>query len=161
MSRSLRRITKEDLRRLGELAYIDRMAHFERSPITGALYAKRLFAVALCQGAALHYVDHQNGVKDFDVWSFYTESPVRPFPARRRGIMDFGSMKFGPDPAGKTSGRRVDCIGRSIPNARKSDPIGTLRAYLHGGRTDSARFLACKAVVLIEPRPLVGTVIWP
>ena len=26
---------------------------------------------ARCQGAALHYVNERNGVKDFDVWSFY------------------------------------------------------------------------------------------
>ena len=35
---------------------------------------------ALCQGAALHYVDAKNGVKDFDVWSFYTQRADGSFP---------------------------------------------------------------------------------
>ena len=29
------------------------------------------WAGPLCQGAALHYVNGRNGVKDFDVWSIY------------------------------------------------------------------------------------------
>jgi hypothetical protein len=37
------------------------------SRVRGRLYADRLFAVALCQGAALHYIDGKNGVKDLDV----------------------------------------------------------------------------------------------
>jgi hypothetical protein len=28
-------------------------------------------AAALCQGAAMHYHDKINGVKDFDIWFFY------------------------------------------------------------------------------------------
>jgi len=159
--RSLSRITRADLCRLGELARIDRTLHFERSPLTRSLYERRLFAVALCQGAALHYLDKKNGVKDFDVWSFYTESSVRPFPARRVGSMDFGPSKFGKISGSRFTGRGVDCIGRSIPNAKRNDPIGTLRAYLRDGRTASARHLANKAVVLIEPRHLLGTVVWP
>ncbi len=31
---------------------------------------KQPLAVALCQGAAMHYYDNTNGVKDFDVWFF-------------------------------------------------------------------------------------------
>ena len=48
-------------------------------------YAGRLVCRALCQGAALHYVDAANGVKDFDVWSFYAQRADRPFPYRWRG----------------------------------------------------------------------------
>jgi hypothetical protein len=152
----------DDLRSLGALAAHDRTEFFARKPGTGALYADRLFAVALCQGAALHYLDGTTGVKDFDVWSFYTESPVRRFPPRRRATADFGDPRFGvsrdsPD----FIGRRVDLIGRSIPGADAGDPVGSLRRYLASARTLSARLLARKAVIVIEPEHLLGTVAWP
>ena len=80
MSRSYEPITNNDLKILVELARKDRTDLFVRKPDTGRLYSKRLFAVALCQGGALHYLDGKNGVKDLDVWSFYTENPESPFP---------------------------------------------------------------------------------
>jgi hypothetical protein len=151
-----------DLIRLGELAAQDRLDLFTRKPQTGRLYAKRLFAVALCQGAALHYLDGKNGVKDLDVWNFFTESPERPFPYRRLANIDFGNLRFGVTPdAPHFIGRRVDIIGRSIPGADPSDPVETLRRYLHAGKTRSARLLALKAMILIEPTRLLGTVVWP
>jgi hypothetical protein len=126
------------------------------------LYAKRLFAVALCQGAALHYLDGKNGINDLDVWSFYTESPVRMYPPRRRAKVDFGSPKFGVSPdSPEFIGRRVDLIGRSIPGADPTDPVSTLRTYLTEGKTESARLLSKKAMILIEPKELLGTVVWP
>jgi hypothetical protein len=162
MNRSLARITKSDLQRLGRLALADQRAFFARKRETGRLYARRLFAIALCQGAALHFLDRENGVKDFDVWCFYTANPERPFPPRRRSKMDFGNPKFGvtsdsPD----FVGRRVDVMGRSVPGAKPSNPIESLRSYLSSGSTMSARHLAAKAVVLIEPAFLRGTIVWP
>jgi hypothetical protein len=162
VTRSLVPITLNDLRRLGQLAAEGRAAFFARKPDTGALYSSRLFAVALCQGAALHYIDGRNGIKDLDVWSFYTKSPARMFPPRRRAEVDFGDPKFGAPPDSPSFlGRRVDLIGRSIPDANPGDPIGTLHRYLSGAKTESARFLAMKAVILIEPENLLGTVVWP
>jgi hypothetical protein len=161
-SRSDKPITLADLARLSRLARADRADHFRRKPATGRLYAGRLFAVALCQGAALHYRDGKNGVKDFDVWSFYTEHPTRPFPYRRRGRGDFGDPKFGKsDDSPRYVGRRVDLIGRSIPGADRSKPVETLRRYLRSGATESARHLAQKAVVILDPPRLRGRVIWP
>ena len=32
---------------------------------------ERPIAAALCQGAAMHYHDRVNGIRDFDVWFFY------------------------------------------------------------------------------------------
>jgi hypothetical protein len=58
--------------------------------------AGRLLGRALCQGAALHYVNGKNGVRDFDVWSFYARHDDWPFPARWRGTGDFGP-RHGPD----------------------------------------------------------------
>ena len=56
-------------------------------------------------------------------------------------------------------GRRVDLLSRSLDVAPDADPIESVRAWLRHGREESARRLAEKAVVLIEPRP--GSVIWP
>lgn len=161
-TRSLVPITLEDLQRLGVLAAADRADLFARKVDTATLYAARLFAVALCQGGALHYLDRRSGVKDLDVWSFYTEDPRRRFPPRRRAKVDFGDPKFGvaSDMPG-FRGRRVDLIGRSIAGADATDPVGSLRRYFACGRTESARLLARKAVVLIEPKQLLGTVVWP
>lgn len=161
-TRSFVPITLDDLERLGVLAAADRADLFARKAETATLYAARLFAVALCQGGALHYLDRCSGVKDFDVWSFYAEDPRRRFPPRRRAKVDFGDPKFGvaPDMPG-FRGRRVDLIGRSIAGADPSDPVGSLRRYFARGKTESARLLAMKAVVLIEPKSLLGTVVWP
>jgi hypothetical protein len=36
-----------------------------------------------------------------------------------------------------------------------------LRAYLEAGRTRTARELAARAVVLLRPAHLLGTIVWP
>ena len=162
MNRSYERITESDLHCLAVIAQADRLDFFIRKPDTGRLYSERLFAVALCQGAALHYLDGKNGIKDLDVWSFYEEHPERPFPYRRRAKVDFGDSKFGTtDGYSHFTGRKVDLIGRSIRNVDRHNPVSTLRRYLRSGTTESARFLAEKAVILLEPTHLFGTVVWP
>src|SRR5438270_7723971 len=62
-----------DLLRLAALAADAEAELFRRNPQGSGRYVGRLLGRALCQGAALHYVDGSNGVKDFDVWSFYTQ----------------------------------------------------------------------------------------
>jgi len=161
-SRSYEPLTNKDLRRLAEIAEADRIDFFRRNSDTARLYSQRLFAVALCQGAALHYLDGKNGVKDFDVWSFYRAADGRPFPYRRRGVADFGDPKFGTsDDSPEYVGRRVDLIGRSIKAKDFSDPIVVLRNYFAQGKTETARLLARKSAILIEPPALLGTVVWP
>jgi hypothetical protein len=117
----------------------------------------------LCQGAALHYVDHTNGVKDFDVWSFYAEHPDGPFSARWRGTADFGPSKFGRFPGDPLhyQGRRVDLMGRSLPVPLAADPASALKGYLSAPQTASSRALAAKAAVLIVPSDRAGETIWP
>ncbi|GAC1410142.1 MAG: hypothetical protein NVSMB6_10460 [Burkholderiaceae bacterium] len=161
-NRSYEPLAIDDLRRLGELAGHDRRDLFRRKPETRGLYANRLFAVALCQGGALHYLDGINGIKDLDVWSFYRSNPLRQFPYRRRASVDFGDPKFGTtDDSPNFVGRRVDLIGRSIDAADYADPVEVLREYLRSGKTQSAQFLAQKAMILIEPTHLLGKVVWP
>jgi hypothetical protein len=161
--RSMERIETSDLRHLADIAAKVEADLFARHPAGSGRYAGRLLCRALCQGAALHYVDHTNGVKDFDVWSFYAEHADGPFPARWRGTADFGPSKFGRYPGDPPPyhGRRVDLMGRSLPTLLEADPGEILRRYLSTARTTSARELAAKAAVLIFPSPRAGEVVWP
>lgn len=159
--RSMKPITKSDLRRLGEIAIGDLESLFRRLPHIGRLYRHRLFAVALCQGAALHFLDGKNGVKDFDVWSFFRAHPARPFPYRRNASADFGNSKFGTSRNWEHFvGRRVDLLGRSLKISSHDLPVDALRGYLSSSKTTSARKLAQKAMVLVYPRAQLGTVVW-
>jgi hypothetical protein len=111
-----------------------------------------------CRAALL---DGKNGIKDLDVWSFYRAVPERPYPYRRRGVVDFGDPKFGRSATnGEFVGRRVELLGRSIDAPNFSDPVAVLRDYLASRKTESARLLARKAVVLIEPANLLGAAVW-
>ena len=160
--RSYERITLEDLSRLAEISRLDREDLFARKPLYRVL-EDGLVCVALCQGAALHFVDGENGVKDFDVWTFYAARPDHPaFPWRRRASERFGDPRFGwsSDKPGFVD-RYVDLLGRSIRVGAETDPTVILRGYLSEGRTGSARALARKAAVLLEPSERLGTVVWP
>lgn len=162
VDRSYERITFQDLSRLAEFARLDREDLFARKPRYRVL-EDQLVCVALCQGAAMHFVDGENGVKDFDVWTFYAARPGHPaYPWRRRASRDFGDPRFGrsPDKPGLV-GRHVDLLERSIEVGAETDPAAILRGYLSEGRTGSARALARKAAVLLEPSDRLGTVVWP
>src|SRR4051812_1295097 len=160
--RSNEKIGSEDLARLAAIARDDQDSRFARRP-RWRPYADRVLCVALCQEAALHYVDGRNGVKDFDVYTFYAEHPTGPFPFRWRTEVDFGPSRFGRYPSDPKSfrGRRVDLIGRSLDVAPTADPVEAVRRYLGAGRSETARQLAMKAVVLLEPENLRGEIIWP
>lgn len=80
--RSPARIDRNDLLRLAKLAADVEAGLFARHPQGARRYAGRLVCRALCQGAALHYLDARTGVKDSDVWSFYAARRDRPFPYR-------------------------------------------------------------------------------
>jgi hypothetical protein len=120
--RSRARLTGEHLRRLAELAEEDH-AFFTR-PGGRPEYESRRLAVALAQGAALHYLDGRNGVKDLDVWTFYAAISGKRFPADRRLTnVDFGPSSLGREPydmhlrnrfSGYT-GRKVDFCMRALP----------------------------------------------
>jgi hypothetical protein len=160
--RSFARITQTDLDRLADLAAADRKAFFVAHPDWAADYAHRYIATALCQGAALHFVNGDAGIQDFDVYSFYSANPDRRWYAKRNKPVDFGDPKFGrsldrPDFAG----RRVDLMGRAIECATGESPIQCIRRWLAAGRTESAKFLAQKAVVLLDPGVARGTIVWP
>lgn len=162
IERSFETIRQQDLERLAQLALEDQASFFDRNLEIAAVYRDRLLCIALCQGAALHYIDGKNGVKDFDVWSFYRESEARPFPRRRpRIIRDFGDARFGQSPdAPQLSGRRIDILVKSI-HVPNDEPFEVaVRRFLEAGATTTARFLACKAVVVLCPKAAQGEVLW-
>jgi hypothetical protein len=160
--RSFEPIHREDLVRLAAIARADRDELFHRNPGLGSAYRDRVLIVALCQGAALHYLNGRAGVKDFDVWTFFSTNPSRQFPARRNVHRDFGDPRFGvstdwPD----FRGRCVDLIGRSILWRRGQTAVEAVQNYLRTSKADSPRLLAQKAVVVLEPEDKLGTIIWP
>lgn len=159
--RSHEAIEMEDLATLSRIAAEDREEFFSRCP-RWAVYAQRRICVALCQGAALHYVDRKTGVKDFDVWTFYAEHPVGPYPPRRHVVRDFGLSKFGRHPSDThLYGRGVDLFARSLKVHIGAGPVTTLRNYLSRRATRPAQLLSEKAVVIVDPPELRGQVVWP
>jgi hypothetical protein len=147
MNRSIEKITRADLRKLLLLARSDIDDFFERRPKYRKLYKGKEVLVALCQGAALHYIDGTNGVKDFDVWFFYPKYSIQ-LPYRRRGTVDFGPSKFGryPKDVGY-SGRRIDVLMRSDGAFVSRRPRESIVQYLSKPKTATAKHLSGKAVI--------------
>jgi hypothetical protein len=117
IERSLELIGADDLERFALIASRDRDDFFTRYP-----RPQNFLCSALCQSAAMHYIDRVNGVKDIDVWSFFVKTAGVPkFNPRRRVERDLGPSKFGVHPFDANRGfvgRRVDLLGRSIDVAR-------------------------------------------
>jgi hypothetical protein len=160
--RTFEPITTQDLLRLVEIAQLDFESLFKRKPSTCGRFRGRLAMLALCQGAALHYVDGKRGVKDLDVWGFFRELPDITFPPRRCSKRDFGASHLGrhPNDLGYV-GRRVDVLGRSISFAPGENAVDAVRRYLASGATETARRLAERPVVAIDPEDLFAKVVWP
>ena len=159
--RSFEPLTHADLQRLAELAIDDLRQLFTRRADTGELYRERLLMLCLCQGGAEHFVRHRHGVKDLDVWAFFSEHPARPFPYRRRGVQDFGPSHLERHPGDDGfEGRRVDIIGRSIKCAPDHAETECVHEWLRGGNTESARLIAQRPVVVIHPPDQRGRVLW-
>ena len=94
VKRSYAPLTEVHLGRLGDLASQDHRK-FTRSDGRSE-YRDRKIAVVLAQGAALHFLDKKNGVKDLDVWTFYAAIPETPFRFGQRKVhVDFGVLSTG------------------------------------------------------------------
>jgi len=165
--RSYKTITIEDLEKLRNLALRERIEFFDRNPRYRKTYWNLLIAIALCQGAASHFVDREVGVKDFDIWYFYIENRETRYPYRSRKSVDSRLSEFGvhPDDVEKSySGRRVHLMGRTIDidivERNNKDPKNCIIGYLEKGRTETARELAEKAVVGLWPDGIFGKIIW-
>ena len=158
--RSYRKIEIADLSRLALIAQKDQSEFFDKYPKWARLYSGREICIALCQGAALHYIDGSTGINDFDVYVFYSRNPQKDLYAKRLKFYDFGDAKFGQSlDKPNFIGRRVDCMMRSIDGHENEAAEKSIQRYLMKGKTKTARLLAAKAVVLLEPN--CGKVIWP
>lgn len=159
--RSFEPLMVADLHRLSALALSDLHDLYARRPETGELYSDRLLMICLCQGGAEHFVRQRRGIKDLDVWAFFSANPARPFPYRRRGVQDFGPSPLGrhPNDIG-FQGRRVDIIGRSIKRDPNQSAAESVREWLRQGRTDSAKLIAQRPAIVVYPEGDRGRVIW-
>jgi hypothetical protein len=183
--RSYEPLRPAHLRRLAELAEQDHQ-HFTRGDGRPEYRTRRLI-VTLAQGAALHYLDGRNGVKDLDVWTLYAAVPGARFPADRREThADFGPSELGRQSYDLTTarydqernrfqrwqayaGRRVDFMMRALPlppDAPADDIVITLRAWLTTGASHRGQkkptpwYLAQKAMVALWPDDQLGRIIW-
>jgi len=162
MRRSKHKITKRDLRKLLRLAGENIDSFFDRKPIYKKPYHGKVKLVALCQGAALHYIDGKNGVKDFDVWFFFPQKGGVILPYRRTGVADFGKSRFGKNPNKPLlDGRNVDVLMRSTKFFNRGNPRSCIIDYLTNCKTPSAKLLARKAVIGLYPESVFGKILWP
>jgi len=159
--RSYKKIEISDLKKLAIIAYKDRKRFFQNNPVYEKPYADRVLCIALCQGAAKHYLDGEPGINDFDVYTFYKSNPIKKWCYRRKTVFyDYGDPKFGKSKdKPQYVGRRVDCISRAIEIKDGEEVSSALRRYLASGKTKTARCLSEKAVVLLEPS--CGKIVWP
>ena len=164
--RSLALITDDDLAHLRSIAWkcleyrLSRNGHLRD-------FRERLVCIALCQGAALHYVNGKTGVKDFDVSAFFTTVNAPTLGFRRGSVRESGLHKFGkhPDVPRRRGYKTRWCdffmraiTPRDVDRARamtdeyvEGDAVALVRGYLIHGATSTARFLAKKAVVGLWP----------
>jgi len=168
-SPSREKLSDVDLDRLLEFEFVERERLYRESPIWRA-HRNRLLCICLSQGTALHLIE-RSGLNDFDILTFFARSPLldrrRVDSAFRAGRhRDFGQSRFGKrtDKEGRTrfpifEGRNVDLFAQAIPATRTADPAAAVRAWLTAAPTTTARLLAKKAVVMLEPQRL--RVIWP
>jgi hypothetical protein len=169
----------EHLARLADLAEEDRRQFYASQPD----FVGHHLATVLAQGAGLHWIDGTTGVKDLDVWSFFSLPPgYTRFPADiRKRHVDFGPSTLGRQEydlsAAKDdrerrkfeqwagfAGRRVDLMLRGLRVPLDADPATAIRAWLRRGKRQAAGspwYLAQKGVVFIDPANRRGNVIWP
>ncbi len=178
-ARSQAPLNERHLAQLSKIAAVDHETFYARRPA----YRGRMIAVVLAQGAALHYLDRSNGVKDLDVWSFFAlPSDQGRFPEdQRKKHVDFGPSDLGRQRYNLKSvksarqkalmtrwsnehvGRRVDLMMRGVPCDLKDDPAEAMRTWLSSGLRkpgSSPWHLRQKAVILIDPPERRGEVVW-
>ena len=109
-------IEKEDLCSIKEKVLKDQKKFFEKYLKYKLYEEKKIVAMLLVQGAALHFIDKKKGIKDFDVLCVYNKIPKKYFPFRRLKQIDSKLEKFGrsPDDSTKFKGRRIDIMMRAV-----------------------------------------------
>ena len=144
-----------DLELFGQAAWAKLSEIFHRAPVASS-YRERLLILALAQGGGLHFENGTNGLKDIDIWAFFSAAPEKRFPPRARWTVDFGPSKFGkhPDDDGY-AGRRIDILGRSIMVIAGEKPEDSVRRWL-AGCSSSAVALRQKPLIVVHPTERIG-----
>ncbi|MEK7078304.1 MAG: hypothetical protein AAB911_01920 [Patescibacteria group bacterium] len=148
------RLTRDDLNGLKKIALQEHKNFFKRNRKSKKLskaYTSKLFCIALCQGAAIHYIDHKNGIKDFDVWLFYKKDDKVNFPDRSKKSIENGYRKI-----------RIDFIKRSIPShyfLKNKRPDAVLLKFF-SDRDPKRKNILKKAIIGLYPKSIFDTKIW-
>ena len=154
-------ITKDDLRQLlrgSEKRFYDAVNARPGSPMYKVHGNTKPVAIALCQGAAMHYQNGKTGYTDFDVFLFYDKN--KPLSARGRHPASRRARKWCyTNPKYPRGNIQVDVLVRRI-EANGKNPTEIIRHFLHTEPTDTAHHLAKAAVVLLHPPKQLGKVIW-
>ena len=154
-------ITKDDLTQLlqdSQKHFCDALKANPNKPMAKMHLGKKPVAIALCQGAAMHYQDGKTGYTDFDVYLFYeidnSYPPRRRHPARYwKPPLCYKNAKY---PCGDI---QVDVLVRCI-EVHGKNPTEIIHWFLRNGKSKTACCLSEKAVVLLHPPKQLGKVIW-
>ena len=121
------------------------------------------FAIALCQGAALHYLgenyfdettgEMKKGVKDFDIWVFYKKKDNKKFTLNRDRSMR--ELPYESEDFGK---KHVDIMMRAIDY--EGTPIENIQNWLDKSKNSTPLCLRKKAVIMIYPHEHCGIAVW-
>lgn len=147
------RLTKNDLEQLAARALAEQKDFFRRNACLQNAYGNSLIGIALCQGAASHYLNPKVGINDFDIWFFYRESKKTRFNCRR-----VKSIKNG------YKGIKIDFLKKAIPEVlcgeSVKNPDRCILKYLQSRHTTTSRFLLQKAIIGLYPRKMFNKIIW-
>jgi len=161
-------IEKEDLQKFSRIA---KEVLCSTEYVRG--FSKHVRCIVLCQGGANHYsVTHgyasryldpeKAGLKDIDIWFFFSKSDLPDFHPLWREKRDLGPSKFGKNPEDPSyTGRRMDFFGCSIEFQPGDDIRSAMVKWLKNGKQKSSPwYLAQKAVVALCPEDRMGDVLW-
>ena len=151
-------ITEDDLAQLlqgSEKKFYDAVNADLNSPMGQVHGGQKPVAIALCQGAAMHYHDGVTGYTDFDVYLFYDvnkpEGMSDQHPASRPPRQWHYKNEKYPD-----GDIQVDVLVRRI-EVHGDNPTEIIRNHL---QNPNVRYLNEAAVVLLDPPEQLGKVIW-
>lgn len=157
LERTYDKITESDLKEMKQCG-LDELERFLILVGNGkySIYKDRLIAICLCQGAALHFIDGKNGIKDIDIWMFFREDAEIKIPAIRN-CMKSKYLNFQ-----RIGEKKVDFLKKMIPSKHwdKSEII-TIQHYLSNNNNSTPNFLKHKPVVVLYPDEYFGKTIWP
>jgi len=152
IKRSYIKFSKDDLIRLQKIALSEHEDFYIRNPHLRTEYYNSLIGICLCQGGALHYCypDVGIGVKDIDIWHFYTWSSKSTFPYRARKV-DMNGYR----------GIPLDYMKRVIPRYLFEETCEkTIMNWMFQRDTKSKKLLLTKAIVGIYPNDICGKILW-